>query len=77
MSEAKKDQKSCSGKKKAMFFYGLIHLSSNLISAVALIAIAFGFCSLKKEAKLFNDCVEELNSSGSGKADAVRFCNGG
>lgn len=77
MSEVNKDQKSCVGKKKAMLAYGFIQLSSNFISAVALIAIAFGFCSLNKEAKLFNDCVEELNSSGSGKADAVRFCNGG
>jgi len=32
---------------------------------------------VKKESKFFNQCVEEIVSTGSGKADAVRFCNGG
>ena len=77
MTEEKKVTKGCGGKKKAMLAYGLIQISSSVISAVALAAIAFSFCSLKKESKVFNDCVEEMIDSGSGKADAVRFCNGG
>ena len=77
MTADKKEQKNCNGKKKAMFAYGLIQLSSSIISALALALIAFGFCSIKKEAKFFNECVEEIVESGSGKADAVRFCNGG
>ena len=77
MSEEKKQQKSCNGKSKAMLAYGIIQLGSSLLSALALVAIALGFCSLKQESKLFNQCVEEIVSTGSGKADAVRFCNGG
>ena len=77
MSEEKKASKSCTGKNKAMFTYGIVQLGSTFVSALALVAIAFGFCSLKKESKFFNQCVEEIVSTGSGKADAVRFCNGG
>ena len=77
MPEDKKVNKSCNGKSKVMFAYGIIQLGSSFVSALALVAITFGFCSLKKESKLFNECVEEIIASGSGKADAVRFCNGG
>ena len=77
MSEERKTSKSCNSKSKAMLAYGIIQLGSTFISALALVAIAFGFCSLKKESKFFNQCVEEIVSTGSGKADAVRFCNGG
>ena len=51
MSEDKKDSKNCGGKSKAMLAYGVIQLGSTVVSAVALAAIAFGFCSVKKEAK--------------------------
>ena len=77
MSEEKKSPKSCNGKNKAMFAYGIIQLGSSFVSALALLAISLGFCSLKKESKFFNECVEEIVSTGSGKSDAVRFCNGG
>ena len=77
MSEEKKSSKSCSGKSKAMLAYGTIQLGSSVVSALALVAISFGFCSLKNESKSFNQCVEEIVASGSGNADAVRFCNGG
>ncbi len=77
MSEEKKDLKKCSGKKKVMVAYGFIQLGSSFVSAVALAAIAFGFCSLKKESKVFNSCVTEIVESGSSKAEAVRYCNGG
>ncbi len=77
MSEDKKDSKNCGGKSKAMLAYGVIQLGSTVVSAVALAAIAFGFCSVKKEAKVFNECVEEMKATGSPTADSVRFCNGG
>ena len=70
-------QKKCTGKGKAMFAYGIIQLGSTIISAVALSAIALSFCSLKKEAKFFNECVEEIKASGKSSSKAVRFCNGG
>ena len=75
--ENKTDKKKCSGKGKAMFAYGILQLSSSVISAVALAAIALSFCSLKQESKLYNDCVQEIQSTGKSSSDAVRFCNGG
>ena len=60
-----------------MFAYGIIQLSSSVVSAVALAAIALSFCSIKQESKLFNKCVEEIQSTGKNSSDAVRFCNGG
>jgi len=76
-NENNKDKKSCSGKGKAMFTYGIIQLGSNVVSAVALAAIALSLCSLKKEANIFNECVEEIEASGKSSSTAVRFCNGG
>ena len=78
MTEDKnKDTKKCGGKGKAMFAYGLLQLGSSLVSALALAAIALSLCSIKKEAKLFNDCVEEVEAKGKSSSNAVRFCNGG
>ena len=77
MVEEKKDSKKCGVKKKIMFAYGFIQLGSSFVSAVALAAIAFGFCSLKKESKVFNNCVTEIVENGSTNAEAVRYCNGG
>ena len=77
MSVEKKELKKCGGKKKIMVAYGLIQLGSSFLSAIALTAIAFGFCSLKKESKVFNNCVTEIIENGSTNAEAVRYCNGG
>ncbi|WP_269603987.1 hypothetical protein [Prochlorococcus marinus] len=73
----KASQKKCSGKSKAMFAYGIVQLGSNVVSAVALAAIALSFCSVKQESKVFNECVEEVQATGKSSSDAVRFCNGG
>ena len=75
--ENKTDKKKCGGKSKAMFAYGIIQLGSSVVSAVALAIIALGFCSLKQESKVFNECVEEMQASGKSSSGAVRFCNGG
>ncbi len=75
--ENKTDKKKCGTKGKAMFAYGIIQLGSSVVSAAALAAIALSFCSLKQESKLFNECVEEIQASGSSSSDAVSFCNGG
>ena len=77
MTEEKKDSKKFSGKKNIMFAYGFIQLGSSLVSAIALVAIAFGICSVKKESKLFNNCVTEMIEEGVSKSGAVRYCNGG
>ena len=76
-AENKTDKKKCSRKGKAMFAYGIIQLGSNVVSAVAVAAIALSFCSLKQESKVFNECVEEIQTTGKSSSDAVRFCNGG
>ena len=75
--ENKTDKKKCKGKGKAMLAYGIVQLSSSVISAAALAAIALSFCSVKQESKIFNECVEEVQLNGKSAADAVRFCNGG
>ena len=75
--DTKKDTKKDFIKNKAMLTYGVIQLGSKVVSAVALVAIALGFCSLKKEANFFNECVEEIKATGSPTADSVRFCTGG
>ena len=75
--ENSKEKKKCSGKGKAMFAYGILQLGSNLVSALALAAIALSFCSLKKESNSFNKCVEEIQTGGESASTAVRFCNGG
>ncbi len=77
MSEENKDSKKCGRKKKIMIAYGFIQLGSSFISAIALAVIAFGFCSVKKQSKVFNACVTEIIEKGSTKAEAVRYCNGG
>ncbi len=75
--ENKTDKKKCSGKGKMMFAYGILQLSSNVVSAVALAAIALSFCSIKQESNVFNECVEEIQATGKSSSGAVRFCNGG
>ena len=77
MVEEKKDSKKCSGKKNIMLAYGFVQLGSSIVSALALTAIALGFCSVKKESKLFNKCVAEIIEDGSSNSEAVRYCNGG
>ena len=77
MSEEKRDSKKSVGNKKIMYAYGYIKLGSSFISAISLATIAFGFCAVKKESKVFNNCVTEIVENGSTNAEAVRFCNGG
>ena len=77
MTIEKKESKNCGGKKKIMVAYGFIQLGSSFVSAIALVAIAFGFCSVKKESKVFNSCVTEIVENGNTNAEAVRYCNGG
>ena len=77
MTEEKMDSKKCTGKKNIMFAYGFIQLGSSFVSALALAGLAFGFCSIKKESKLFNQCVTEIVEEGRSNYEAVRYCNGG
>ena len=77
MSDKKKDTNKDFKRNKAMLAYGVIQLGSRVVSAVALVVIAIGFCSLKKESNFFNECVEEMKATGSPTADSVRFCTGG
>ncbi len=75
--ENNNERKHCGSKKGAMLAYGVIQLGTNVISALSLAAIALGFCSVKQEAKVFTNCVEEIRESGKSTSASVRFCNGG
>ena len=77
MADKKNETKKDFRKKNLMLAYGVIQLGSRVVSAVALVAIALGFCSLKKESNFFNECVQEIKATGSPTADSVRFCTGG
>ena len=78
MTEANnKDKKKCGNKGKVMFTYGIIQLGTGLVSAISLAAISLSFCSIKKEAKVFNECVKEVQAKGKSISSAVHFCNGG
>ena len=76
-NEKNKDHKKCGAKGTVMIAYGIIQLASRVVSAAALAAIAVSFCSVKKEAKVFTECVEEVQASGKSSSSAVRYCNGG
>ena len=77
MTEEKNESQKCVKKKNIMFLYGFIQLGSSFLTALALLSIALGFCSLKKESKLFNSCVDEVVEKGNSNSKAVRYCNGG
>ena len=77
MADKMKDTKKDFRRNKAMLVYGVIQLSSTVVSAVALVVIALSFCALKKESNFFNECVEEMKATGSPTADSLRFCTGG
>ena len=77
MADKKNETKKDFQKNKVMLAYGVIQLGSRVVSAVALVVIAIGFCSLKKESNFFNECVQEIKATGSPTADSVRFCTGG
>ena len=77
MNESKSEKKSCSGKSKAMFTYGILQLGSNLVSAISLALIALSLCSLKNQSKYFNNCVEEKIEQTTSISAAVNYCKGG
>ena len=71
------EKKHCGNKKGVMLAYGAIQLGTSIVSALSLAVIALSFCSVKQEAKVFTDCVEEVRANGKNASAAVRFCNGG
>ncbi len=78
MTEGKNSEKKhCGNKKGAMLAYGVIQLGTSVVSALSLCAIALSFCSVKQEAKVFTNCVEEVRENGESASAAVHFCNGG
>ena len=77
MTESKNEKKSCTGKSRAMFTYGILQLGSSLISAISLALIAFSLCSIKSESKNFNNCVKERIGQSTTISGAVNYCNGG
>ena len=76
-SESTSEKKKCGSKKGVMLAYGSLQLGTSIISAISLAAVALSFCSVKKESKLFIECVEEVRENGKSSSQAVHFCNGG
>ena len=60
-----------------MFTDGIIQIGTGLFSAISLGSISMSFCSIKKEAKVFNECVTEVQAKGKSISSAVHFFNGG
>ena len=70
-------KKGCAGKKKAMFAYGVIQISTSVVSAISLAAIAVSLCVVRQQSKAFNTCIDQGIERGLEQAQAVRYCNGG
>ena len=78
MAEEKNTEATrCNKKRGVMLAYGLTQLGTSIVSAISLAAIAVGVCSVKQEAKVFTECVEEFQTNGKTTGAAVRLCNGG
>ncbi len=74
----KKSKKCSSSKSRKILWYafGAAGLGARGLAALALLAIALMLCSIKKEAKVFNECVEEVRDTGKSISAAVSYCNG-
>ena len=75
-----KKSKKCtpSNNKKILWYaFGAAGLGARGLAALALLAIAMMLCSVKKESKVFIQCVDEVRDSGKSASKAVSYCNGG
>ena len=74
----KKSNKCSSNKSRRFFWYAFsaAGLSARGLAALSLLAIALMLCTVKKEAKLFNECVEGVQNNGKSVSEAVSYCNG-
>ena len=76
MSKNKKS-KNCSKSRRILWYaFGAVGLGARGLTALALLAIALMLCTIKKESKVFNQCVEEVQNSGKSVSSAVSYCNG-
>tara|TARA_B100000700_G_C14749419_1_gene716815 strand:- start:305 stop:541 length:237 start_codon:yes stop_codon:yes gene_type:complete len=74
MGKESKKTKACARKKNTMLAYGLIQLSTRLISSIALASIALNFVNIEKDSDLFTYCLEQSLSNGQTAAEAVKYC---
>ena len=77
MSKDKKTKKCSTARKFLWYAFGASGILTRGLTALALVAIAIKIYPIKQESKLFNACVEELNTSGKSLSASVGFCNGG
>ena len=59
-----------------MWVYGLTGLGARILSAIALVGIAFNLSPIQRQSTLFGDCVQEGRQQGKTIAESVGFCNG-
>ena len=64
------------GRKILWYAFGAAGLGARGVAALALLAIALMLCTVKKESKVFNECVKEVQNSGKSISVAVSYCNG-
>jgi len=77
MGKKSKQCSKSSSRRILWYAFGAAGLGARVLAAFALLAISMMLCSVKKESKVFNECVEEVRNSGESVSVAVRFCNGG
>ena len=77
MGKKSKKISNCKSRRLLWYAFGAAGLGARGLAALALLAIALMLCSIKKESKVFNQCVEEVRRSGQNVSTAVSFCNGG
>ena len=73
-----KKSKKCSPTRRILWYaFGSVGLAARSLTAITLLFIAIKIHPLAKEASSFNNCVEEIRSSGKNNSSSVNFCNGG
>ena len=78
LDKVSKKKKSNCKKKSALFAaYGILKLSANIVSAIALCSITFSLIEIKKESDNFNKCIDEIKVKSIQISNSVRYCNGG
>ena len=74
---SKKKKGNCKRRSALFAAYGILKLSANLVSAIALCSITFNLIGIKKESDNFNKCINEMNVKSIEISSSVRYCNGG
>ena len=73
-NKSKKSKNSCGSSKKVFLLSWILKLSSNLITAIALIYISLAIGPIAKESKIVIECIEEIQKSGKTLSESTKVC---